>query len=53
MREGTVKVAVHRLRRRFGEQLRAEVAATVEERSQVDGEIRALLGSLRNSDAPA
>ena len=44
MNEGAVKVAVHRLRQRFREQLHAEVAETVESQSEVDGEIRHLLG---------
>ncbi len=44
MNEGAVKVAVHRLRQRFREQLHAEVAETVENETEVDGEIRHLLG---------
>lgn len=43
MAEGAVKVAVHRLRRRFGELLREEVATTVDDPRDVDDEIRALL----------
>jgi hypothetical protein len=42
--EGAVKVAVHRLRQRFREQLHAEVAETVDKESDVDSEIRHLLG---------
>jgi RNA polymerase sigma-70 factor (ECF subfamily) len=40
--EGAVKVAVHRLRRRYQECLRAEIAETVAESSQIDDELRAL-----------
>ena len=43
MSESAVKVAVHRLRRRFGELLRDEVAHTVDRPDQVDAEIRHLL----------
>jgi RNA polymerase sigma-70 factor (ECF subfamily) len=42
MSEGAVKVAVHRLRRRFGELLRAEIAQTVARPEEVDEEIRHL-----------
>jgi len=41
--EGAVKVAVHRLRRRYGEMLRREVGETVADPAQVDAEIRYLL----------
>jgi len=47
MSEDAVKVAVHRLRRRFGELLREEIAETVGDPSEVDDEIRYLLGALR------
>jgi len=43
MSGGALKVAVHRLRRRFREILRAEIASTVSDPSQVDEEIRHLL----------
>jgi len=43
MSEGNVKVAVHRLRRRFGELLREQVAQTVESENNIDEEIRYLL----------
>lgn len=39
---GAVKVAVHRLRRRYGELLRAEIASTVEDAALVDEELRDL-----------
>jgi len=43
MTEDAVKVAVHRLRHRYGEMLRKEVEETVADPAQVDGEIRYLL----------
>lgn len=45
--EGAVKVAVHRLRQRYRELLRAEVAKTVTEASEVDDEMRHLVSVLR------
>ena len=42
MSEAAVKVAIHRMRRRFGALLREEVAGTVDEPGTVDGEIRHL-----------
>ena len=41
--EGAVKVAVHRLRQRFGERFSAEVAKTVIDPAETDDEIRYLL----------
>jgi RNA polymerase sigma-70 factor (ECF subfamily) len=41
--EGSVKVAVHRLRQRFRELLRAEVAHTVARPEDIDGELRYLI----------
>jgi len=41
--EGAVKVAVHRLRKRFREVIRDEIAQTVPERGEVDGELRYLI----------
>lgn len=46
---GAVKVAVHRLRRRYGEVLRAEVADTVLAGDDVDDEMQALLEALRGA----
>ena len=46
MSEGAVKTAVHRLRRRFGRLLRAEIAESVVDESEVDDELRHLLGVL-------
>jgi len=44
--EGAVKVAVHRLRRKFQEQLRHDIAHTVSDPADVDDEIRYLLRAL-------
>jgi len=46
METGALKVALHRLRRRFGELLRREVAYTVAEPEEVEAEIRHLLAVL-------
>ena len=46
MKEGAVKVAVHRLRARYREAIRAEIAETVEGRSAIDAEIRRLMDAL-------
>ena len=43
---GSVTTAVHRLRRRFGELLRAEVANTVVDPSEIEGEMHALFAAL-------
>ncbi|MBX3744761.1 MAG: sigma-70 family RNA polymerase sigma factor [Verrucomicrobiae bacterium] len=48
MSEGAVKVAVHRLRRRFRDLLRTEVGRTVGHPDQVDGELRDLMAALGN-----
>ena len=48
MSEGAVKVALHRLRRRFGELLRSEVAYTVADPAEVAEEIRYLLAAISN-----
>jgi len=50
MNEGAVKVALHRLRRRFGELLRSEVAHTVTEPAEVADEIRHLLAVISNQN---
>lgn len=44
--EGAVKVAVHRLRKRFREALSDEVAGTVESDGEVEAELRHLLAAL-------
>ena len=46
MTEGAVKVAVHRLRQRYRELLRASVANTVADPLEVDGELRHLMNVL-------
>jgi RNA polymerase sigma factor (sigma-70 family) len=46
--EGAVRVAVHRLRRRYGSLLRQEIAATVDDPAQIDDEIRSLFAALQN-----
>jgi RNA polymerase sigma-70 factor (ECF subfamily) len=46
MSEGAVKVLIHRLRRRFREQLRAAIAETVASPADVDDEIRHLFECL-------
>lgn len=43
MTEGAAKVAIHRLRRRFRELVKAEIANTVDEPGQVQEELRYLL----------
>ena len=45
--EGAVKVGVHRMRKRFGEILRDEIAQTVADPEQIDDELRNLLRALR------
>lgn len=46
--ESAIKVAVHRLRRRFGELLRAEVAETLQDPRDVEDEVRYLITALGN-----
>ncbi len=46
MTEGAVKVAVHRMRRKYRDLLREEIAQTVESRGQVEDEITYLLNCL-------
>ena len=48
MGEGAVKVAAHRLRQRYRDLLRAEVASTVASRAEVDDELRYLVMVLRS-----
>lgn len=47
MTAGSVQMAVHRLRRRYGELLRAEIAHTVSRPEEIDEEIRHLFAALR------
>ena len=44
--EGAVKVAVHRLRKRYRELLREEIAQTLDDPADVDDEVRALFAAL-------
>jgi RNA polymerase sigma-70 factor (ECF subfamily) len=44
--EGAIKVAVHRLRQRYRELLREEIARTLDDPEQVDEEIRELFAAL-------
>jgi RNA polymerase sigma factor (sigma-70 family) len=45
--EGAVKAAVHRLRRRYGQILRAEISQTVSDPADVEEEIRGLFSALK------
>lgn len=47
MTEGAVKVTVHRLRKRYGELLRDEIAQTLANPNDIDDEIRDLFAALR------
>jgi len=47
MSEGAVKVALHRLRRRYGELLRAGIAETVSNEADLEDEMRYLVAVLR------
>ena len=47
MTHGAVKIALHRLRRRYGELLREEIAQTVARPEEVDEELRHLREALR------
>jgi DNA-directed RNA polymerase specialized sigma24 family protein len=49
--EGAVKVAAHRLRRRFGEILRQEIAHTLSDPEEVEDEIRGLFSALSGDHA--
>ena len=46
MSYAAIRTAVHRLRRRYAELLREEIAATVADPEEVDGELRFLLAAL-------
>jgi RNA polymerase sigma factor (sigma-70 family) len=50
MSEGSIRVALHRLRRRFGELLRKEVGRTVVDPGEVDEEIRHLFSVIEAGD---
>jgi RNA polymerase sigma-70 factor (ECF subfamily) len=51
MTEGAVKVAVHRLRRRYRDLVREEIAQTVAGPEDVDEELRHLFAALRSPDS--
>jgi RNA polymerase sigma-70 factor (ECF subfamily) len=44
--EGVVKTKIHRLRKKYGDLLRAEIAQTVESDTQIEEELRYLLSVL-------
>ena len=46
MREGAVKVAVHRLRKRYRQLLRREISQTVATESQIDEEMKDLMAAI-------
>ena len=48
MTEGNVKVTVHRLKRRYRELLRAEIARTVDDPGAIEAEMRDLFAALSN-----
>jgi RNA polymerase sigma-70 factor (ECF subfamily) len=45
MSEGAVRVAIHRLRRRYRELLREEIGQTLSDPAQVEEELRALFSA--------
>ncbi|MBK6900052.1 MAG: sigma-70 family RNA polymerase sigma factor [bacterium] len=50
--EGAAKVAIHRFRKRFREFIRAEIAQTLGEGADVDGELRYLVEVWAGTDLP-
>jgi RNA polymerase sigma factor (sigma-70 family) len=48
---GALKVAIHRLRKRFREAVRQEIAQTVDEADEIDGELRHLVEALSQTAA--
>ena len=51
--EGALKVAMHRLRKRFRELVKAEIAQTVDDTAQVAAELRYLVEELAQPEAPS
>jgi RNA polymerase sigma-70 factor (ECF subfamily) len=51
MTEMAVRKAAHRLRRRFGQVLRDEIAETVAGVEEIDGEVRHLLTVIGSGDS--
>lgn len=47
LKEGALKMSIQRLRRRYGDLLRAEIAHTVSSPQEIDEEIRALFAAVR------
>jgi len=47
MSEGAVRVAAHRLRQRYGEAVRAEIAKLVQRPEEVEEELHHLFAALR------
>ena len=47
LREGALKMSIQRMRRRYGDLLRAEIAHTVSTPQEIDDEIRALFAAVR------
>jgi RNA polymerase sigma-70 factor (ECF subfamily) len=50
MSEGAMKVAVHRLRKRFREAVKAEIAGTLDGPTQVQEELRYLVEALAKAE---
>ena len=50
MSEGAVKVAVHRLRRRYRELLKEEIAQTVADPAEIDDELRELFAAVGSQE---
>ena len=50
MTEGAVKVAVHRLRRRYRELLKEEIAQTVADPAEIDDELRELFAAVGSQE---
>lgn len=48
MTEGAIKVAIHRLRRRFRDLLREQISQTVDGDAEIDAEIQVLFNALRD-----
>jgi RNA polymerase sigma-70 factor (ECF subfamily) len=47
MNDTAVKVALHRLRKKFRTKIRAEIAVTVDDASEIDGELQYLIAALQ------
>jgi RNA polymerase sigma factor (sigma-70 family) len=48
LNEGAIKVAIHRLRRRFRDLVKSEIAHTLRDPAQTDHELACLMAALRN-----